>query len=196
MAQSIQKNVDEVAENETVFSEKVHRNGEEDQFLSMPGSFFRAGSMSNVRKVRVWMLVVESRVTNRAFPTAFAAVGLTQEQSALGDRCRAELSMHRLQSPVETDLPTLTELYEVVGRPRRLPLGWLFHLSRGYQDPSWVAASHARTCAAGTRVYTERHTWSMRLHSSSSRAPPKQQRALLRAVRLRHVDGRFEGGPP
>ena len=177
-------------------SEKVHRNGEEDEFLSMPGSPFRVGSMSNVQAVHVWTQMVDSRMTNRAFPTAFAAVGLTQEQSALGDRCRTQLSMHKLQSPVETDLPTLTELYEVVGRPRRLPLGCLFHLPRAYHDPSWVAASHAPTCAAGTRVYAASHTWSMRLRSSSSRAPPRQQRALPRAVRLQHLDGRREGGPP
>jgi len=71
-------------------------------------------------------LVGNRRRIDRAYPAAFAAVGVTQLQGSLGSRCRAALELDDTWLPPPADLPTLRELHLLAGHPRCLPLGWLF----------------------------------------------------------------------
>lgn len=63
---------------------------------------------------------------DRAYPAAFAAVGVTLVQGSLGSRCRAALELDDTWRPPPADLPSLRELHLLAGHPRCLPLGWLF----------------------------------------------------------------------
>jgi len=125
------------------------------------------GSITNAEATRCWLECIARRMSQRGFPEAFASVGLTRHQASLGVRCRRALSLPEAWAPPMGDLPSLTDLYAVAGRPRRLPIAWMFHLLHARRSVSHAPPPPLAVMRAPRPPALETESWLARLRPRS-----------------------------
>lgn len=100
-----------------------------------------AGNLSREHCLAIWLRGIAVELA-KAYPAAFAAAGITQQQRALSARVLHHVGRETPPPPVTPDIPSLEEFHSMAGSGKALPLGWML------QRLAQVAENRGRQCSA------------------------------------------------